>query len=56
MTEKEYKDGLPVIARGERGIAAGLERCNGGTLIVHVAFNGRESQWRVPIEQVEVQK
>ena len=57
MKEADYKDGLKVTAYGNaHGIAAGIERCNDGKFIVHVAFQGRESQWRVPIEQVEVRE
>jgi hypothetical protein len=56
MKQEDYKDGLKVTAKGAKGIAAGIERCNDGKFVVHVAFPGRESQWRVPIEQVEVRE
>lgn len=56
MKQEDYKDGLKVTAKGAHGITAGIERCNDGKMIVHVAFQGRESQWRVPIEDVEVRE
>lgn len=56
MKPEEYREGMAVKANGTRGTANGLERCGDGKLVVHVAFPMRESQWRVPIEQVEVEK
>ena len=53
MTQEDYKEGMPVLARGKRGIANGLERCGDGSYIVHVAFLGKDTQWRVPLEQIE---
>lgn len=56
MKTEDYREGQPVRAKGANGFAAGLERCNDGRFIIHVAFTGRESQWRVPIEEVEVRE
>lgn len=56
MTKEEYKDGMAVIAKGRKAFANGLELCGDGKYVIHVAFIGKEAQWRVPIEQVEVQK
>ena len=56
MKQEEYKEGQPVLAYGAKGYAVELERCNDGKHVIHIAFPGRESQWRVPIEDVEVRK
>jgi hypothetical protein len=56
MKPEEYREGMAVRANGTKGIANGIELCNGGKYVVHVAFPMRECQWRVPIEQVEVEK
>lgn len=53
MKPEDYREGMAVKANGVSGVAVGLERCNEDKLVVHVAFPMRESQWRVPIEQVE---
>lgn len=53
MKPEDYKEGMAVTADGRRGYAVELEGCNDGTVVVHVAFPGKEAQWRVPIEKVE---
>lgn len=56
MKTEDFKIGLPVMAHGRKGHAVEIERCNGNTFVIHIAFTGQESQWRVPIEQVEVRR
>ena len=56
MKIEDYEEGMTVLARKQHGIAVELEECNDGSFVVHVAFPGKDSQWRVPIEQVEVDK
>lgn len=56
MKPEEYRDGMAVVANGQRGVAVGLERCNEDKMVVHVSLPMRETNWRVPIEQVEVVK
>lgn len=53
MKKEDYKDGMAVIANGKNGIANGLELCGDGSYIVHVCFPLKDTQWRVPIDQIE---
>lgn len=53
MKTEDYREGMPVTVDGRRGFAVELENCNDNTVVIHVAFPGKEAQWRVPIEKVE---
>lgn len=56
MNKEDYKDGMAIIVNGRKCIANDLERCNDGSYVVHVAFPMKDTQWRVPIDKVEVAK
>lgn len=54
MKKEDHKDGMPVTVKGNlRGYGVELEKCNDGSHVIHVAFIGKECQWRVPIDEVE---
>lgn len=54
MKIEDYREGMAVRVRGQqRGFAVELEKCGEDTWVVHVAFPGKETNWRVPIAEVE---
>lgn len=53
VKREDYREGMPVTAEGRKGIAVELEHCADDSYVVHIAFPGKEAQWRVPIDKVE---
>jgi len=53
MKIEDYREGMAVTAEGRKGFAVELEKCNDESYVVHVAFPGKDAQWRVPVEKVE---
>lgn len=48
------KVGDAIVVRGVKGVVAEIDKSVDGKTFVSMAFEGRVSQWRVPIEEVQV--